>query len=138
MTNYSTKIKVRRVYLHFILFIHIICITEERLENAVVRVGRRGKKGFKKNSKCGVIQPSDIAKGKVLEVTCNTKGRYLSINLPGKNYLTLCEVEAYVGECKEGKTFNYKWNACLAFDFFIHLFPDDGQLIQTCSKFIDH
>ncbi|XP_072033347.1 uncharacterized protein [Amphiura filiformis] len=76
---------------------------KERLANAVVRLGPNKKGAARKNPECGVIKASDIDGSSVLEVTCNMKGRYLSVNLPGKNYLQLCEVEAYPGDCGEGQ-----------------------------------
>ena len=27
------------------------------------------------------------------------EGKYLSVNLPGSNYLALCEVKTYAGDC---------------------------------------
>lgn len=63
---------------------------------------KKGKAPNKENGVCGKIKKKDIDGSSVLEVECNTKGRYLSISLPGRQYLTLCEVKLYKGECDEG------------------------------------
>ena len=52
---------------------------------------------------CGSITLEDINESPVLEVNCNMKGQYLSIELPGVDYLTLCEVQAFVGKCEDSK-----------------------------------
>ena len=36
----------------------------------------------------------------MIELTCNLKGQYLSIELPGTEYLQLCEVQAFEGQCE--------------------------------------
>ena len=36
----------------------------------------------------------------MIELTCNLKGRYLSIELPGTENLHLCEVQAFEGQCE--------------------------------------
>ena len=85
----------------FHLFLKLwIHLTEERLAGALVRLGGQNTEGqAPTNDVCGEIKRKDIDNNSVLELECNTKGRYLSVNLPGKNYLTLCEVKIYGGEC---------------------------------------
>ena len=36
----------------------------------------------------------------MIVLTCNLKGRYLSIELPGTEFLQLCEVQAFEGQCE--------------------------------------
>ena len=76
-------------------FVHF---TEKWLSHALVRLGNANIAGeTPTNPVCGEI---DVVDGDdVYELECNTEGRYLSVNLPGENYLTFCEVQIYTGEC---------------------------------------
>ena len=73
----------------------VIFVTEERLRGAIVRVGNN--KDHMKNKICGRFNEKSKS---FATIQCNLKGRYLSVNLPGKNYLTLCEVKAFSGNCR--------------------------------------
>ncbi|XP_072033346.1 uncharacterized protein [Amphiura filiformis] len=73
---------------------------KERLKGARIHVGSDKNRN---NPVCGIIKAKDIKNKSVLEVSCNLKGRYLSVSLPGKDYLTLCEVKAFAGDCDGGK-----------------------------------
>ena len=44
-----------------------------------------------------------LAAGETRSITCNGKGRYVIVQLKGRNYLTLCEVEVYGGMYKGPK-----------------------------------
>ena len=75
----------------------VYCVsTEERLQNAEIRIGDNKNRN---NPVCGKVTMKAIKKGSKIVVNCNLKGRYLTVRLPGKNYLTLCEVKAYRGKC---------------------------------------
>ena len=68
----------------------------------MVRVGPE-----RTGAECGSISTTDINSGRTsFELTCNMRGRYISVELPLDNNptsLTLCEVKAYVGKC-DGKS----------------------------------
>ena len=70
--------------------------TEERLKNAEIRIGDNKNRD---NPVCGKVTMKAINKGSKIVVKCNLRGRYLTVRLPGKNYLTLCEVKAFTGKC---------------------------------------
>ncbi len=70
---------------------------KERLTGAVVRIGIDSNKI--NNAICGTVTSSMIYESAKLEVLCAIPGRYISIHLPGKNVLTLCEVQAFADEC---------------------------------------
>ncbi|XP_072034770.1 kielin/chordin-like protein isoform X2 [Amphiura filiformis] len=74
---------------------------KERLKGARIHVGSDKNRN---NPVCGIIKAKDIKNKSVLEVSCNLKGRYLSVSLPGKDYLTLCEVKAFAGDCDGDET----------------------------------
>ena len=57
------------------------------------------------NSACATITQDLINLGQKVELTCNLQGQYLSIELPGSEYLQLCEVQAFEGQCA-GKIIN--------------------------------
>ena len=76
--------------------------TGERLAGAIVRVGPNSKRN---NPICGKITLCQIKASQMIELTCNLKGQYLSIELPGTEYLHLCEVQAFEGQC-EGRMIN--------------------------------
>ena len=86
--------------------------TAQRLSGAVIRLGNAYTEGeAPTNPECGTI---DVVDGtdQVYKLECNTKGRYLSVNLPGKNVLNLCEVQINTGQCDEqgpvdGGNFNF-------------------------------
>ncbi|XP_070555725.1 uncharacterized protein [Ptychodera flava] len=69
----------------------------ERLLGAVVRVGDSD--DIASNTQCGSAVTSDqISASETITIDCpeGTKGRYVSVQLEGKNmWLTLCEVEIY-------------------------------------------
>ena len=71
--------------------------TEQRLKNAEIRVGDNKNRD---NPVCGKVTIKAINKGSKIVVKCNRRGRYLTVRLPGKDYLTLCEVRAFRGNCK--------------------------------------
>ncbi len=73
-----------------VIFNRVDCC-KYRLTGAVVRIGF----GINNNTICGTVTSSMIAGSRMLEVTCALQGRYISIHLPKKKDLTLCEVEAY-------------------------------------------
>ena len=51
---------------------------------------------------CGNISIHEINRGPVIEKTCNMMGRYISVELQSNEEpLTLCEVKAFFGTCKE-------------------------------------
>ena len=52
-----------------------------------------------------------LAAGETRSITCNGKGRYVIVQLKGRNYLTLCEVEVYGGMYKGPK--QHKFTLCL-------------------------
>ena len=61
-------------------------------------------------AECGSISMSDINSGRTsFELTCNMRGRYITVELPLTitTFLTLCEVKAYFGKCNNetGKRF---------------------------------
>ena len=88
--------------IHIPLFFFVFIFTGERLAGALVRLGNENTEGeAPTNPVCGEIGVHQEGDGiDVYELDCrNTEGRYLSVNLPGKNYLTLCEVQIYAGEC---------------------------------------
>ena len=65
----------------------------------MVRVGPE-----RTGAECGSILMSDINSGRSnFELTCNVRGRYITVELPlaYDSYLTLCEVKAYVGKCND-------------------------------------
>ena len=70
---------------------------EDRLTGAVVRIGIDSIKT--NNAICGNVTSDMIYESAKLEVLCAIQGRYISIHLPVENALTLCEVQAYPGEC---------------------------------------
>ena len=76
--------------------------SDKRLEGAIVRVGHNSERN---NPVCGAITLKQINADQKVELTCNLKGRYLSIELPGTGYLQLCEVQAFEGQC-EGTSIN--------------------------------
>ena len=72
-------------------------LTEERLEGAIVRVGSDN--NIFNNPVFGVVLNTQITETQKIELTCGLRGQYLSVNLPGKERLTLCEVQAFFGDC---------------------------------------
>ncbi len=78
-----------------------IPFVEQRLADAVVHVGSDS--NTINNPECGRITSDMIDRSNVLEITCNRKGRYLSVHLTDRDYLQLCEVKVYPGKCDEGK-----------------------------------
>ena len=74
-----------------------IFITEERLEGAIVRLGDDP---YRNNPVCGTVTDVQIAAGQEITLSCDLlRGQYLSIQLPGKQALTLCEVKIFRGQC---------------------------------------
>jgi hypothetical protein len=72
--------------------------TAERLLGAIVRIGNS--ENVLDNSLCPLpVSADQILGGQNIQVACNLPGRYLSVNLPGQGYLTLCEVRVYQGVC---------------------------------------
>ncbi|XP_071950785.1 uncharacterized protein [Antedon mediterranea] len=69
----------------------------ERLIGAEIRVGDDNKSPFNENAQCGATLTSAMIGSNPIEVICNKpiKGKYISVRLPGKKCLTLCEVEIY-------------------------------------------
>uniref|UniRef100_A0A098LYP9 Fucolectin-5 n=1 Tax=Hypsiglena sp. JMG-2014 TaxID=1550645 RepID=A0A098LYP9_9SAUR len=66
----------------------------QRLYKAEVRLGDSLKDHGRTNYLCGIILNAGL--GSITTIYCNGhKGRYVSVHLPGKDYLTLCEVEVY-------------------------------------------
>ncbi|XP_072040245.1 IgGFc-binding protein-like [Amphiura filiformis] len=72
---------------------------EKRLVGAVVRVGDDS--GMMTNPVCGTITGESGELGEII-LSCNRKGRYLSIHLPSKGFLHICEVKVYPGKCGLG------------------------------------
>ena len=74
--------------------------SEERLNNAVVRVGPSSNRD---NPACGTITAAQTSAYQKIEINCDLRGQYLSIELtPGTTHLHICEVQADTGLC-EGK-----------------------------------
>ncbi|XP_070604810.1 fucolectin-5-like [Erythrolamprus reginae] len=66
----------------------------ERLYKAEVHLGNSLKDNGAANYLCGTVENYDL--GAIITISCNGReGRYLSVNIPGTEYLALCEVEAY-------------------------------------------
>ena len=65
--------------------------TAERLIGAMIRVGNNEERN---NPICGII--TDVANQEI-QVTCNRRGQYLSIELQGIHILQFCEVQAFKG-----------------------------------------
>ncbi|XP_067323318.1 fucolectin-like [Anolis sagrei] len=67
----------------------------ERLGGAQIRVGNYGGNNSKSNFLCGTI--TDTRADSMSTISCyGSKGRYVSINIPGrKEWLHVCEVEVY-------------------------------------------
>ena len=74
--------------------------SEERLNSAVVRVGPNSNR---ENPACGTITAAQTSASQIIEINCDLRGQYLSIELrPGTTHLHVCEVQADTGVC-EGK-----------------------------------
>ncbi len=58
------------------------------------------------NPICGTVTSEMVANE--IEVLCSVPrlGKYISIHLPGQQFLQLCEVKAYAGKCEAGKINN--------------------------------
>ncbi|XP_072033286.1 uncharacterized protein [Amphiura filiformis] len=66
-----------------------------RLYGAVIRVGMNSDRS---NVECGPgVDMTQINSGPMIEIPCDTCGRYLSVHLPG--IVTICELQAYVDVC---------------------------------------
>ena len=90
---------LRRHYVTILVCVHF---TGDRLSGAIVRLGDDYENGeAPTNPECGEIIVDVEDTDQVYKLECNTKGRYLSVNLPGTNVLTLCEVEINTGVCDE-------------------------------------
>ena len=71
---------------------------EKRLTGAILRIGDDPNRN---NSVCGTVTDDQIEAGQEIMLFCNLRrGQYFSIELPGQQYLTLCEVKIYDGECE--------------------------------------
>ena len=70
---------------------------EDRLRGAIVRLGNDPNRI---NPVWGTITSQQITAGQNITLSCDLlSGQYLSIELPGQQYLTLCEVKIYEGQC---------------------------------------
>ena len=78
-----------------------ICLSAFRLEGAIVRVGSESNRD---NLACGTISFDMINANQKIEVTCDLYGQYLSIELNSSKPLTLCEVQAFKGQCQGKQT----------------------------------
>ena len=74
----------------------------DRLEGAIIRVGPNSDRT---NPECGTISIDQINADRKVEVTCDLEGQYLSIELPGRQAINLCEIQAAEGNC--GGTENF-------------------------------
>ena len=52
-----------------------------------------------------------LGAGETRSIACNGKGRYVIVQLKGRNYLTLCEVEVFGGMYKGPK--QHKFTLCI-------------------------
>ncbi|XP_071955155.1 uncharacterized protein [Antedon mediterranea] len=70
-----------------------------RLVGAEVRVGNNNVSPFVENAQCGLTLTSSMISTNPIEIKCTQPitGQYVSVYLPGKKPLTLCEVELYTG-----------------------------------------
>ena len=75
----------------------VTCLSADRLEGAVVRVGYKNNRD---NPTCGTISLEQINADQKVQLVCDLYGKYLSIELPSSKYLQLCEVLAFTGQCK--------------------------------------
>ncbi|KAM6458729.1 fucolectin-like isoform 1-T2 [Liasis olivaceus] len=66
----------------------------ERIDQAEIHLGDTLEDHGKSNPLCGIIL--NTSPGSITTIYCNEqKGRYVSVHLVGKQYLSLCEVEVY-------------------------------------------
>ena len=94
---------------------HEYYTSEERLRGAETRIGNDPQRD---NPYC-----SDTVNSYTnpQPVSCNLEGRYISIHLPSTRaeYLTICEVRAFKGNCAAGKNnLHFCCQDCILF-FFI-------------------
>ena len=86
-----------------ILFVLFVCFlsSADRLNGAIVRIGNDADRN---NPICGTVSSEQIANGPEITLLCtDISGQYLSIELPGSNFLTLCEVKVFGKEQYSGK-----------------------------------
>ena len=118
----------------YLIWLTYIRFAEERLEGALVRVGDQNRIGLAPNAVCGEVKRNDIDRNSVVELECSNtlKGRYLSVSLDLHDYniLTLCEVKAYGGECREGIGYPY----FVAWIFFFKIQPSFPEGVATAPK----
>ncbi|XP_026547329.1 fucolectin-like, partial [Notechis scutatus] len=66
----------------------------KRMYEAEVHLGNSLKDHGRANPLCGTIL--NVSPGSITTIYCNgQEGRYISVHLPAKDYLNMCEVEAY-------------------------------------------
>uniref|UniRef100_A0A670J2C1 Fucolectin tachylectin-4 pentraxin-1 domain-containing protein n=1 Tax=Podarcis muralis TaxID=64176 RepID=A0A670J2C1_PODMU len=66
----------------------------QRLNGAEIRVGDSAERGGTTNPRCATI--GSLGAGKTDSFNCEaSKGRYVTVTLPRKEYLTLCEVQVF-------------------------------------------
>ena len=53
------------------------------------------------NPVCDTVTTAQIDAGQEIQLYCNKEGRYLAIELPGKDFLNFCEIKAYEGDCQD-------------------------------------
>uniref|UniRef100_A0A670J2A7 Fucolectin tachylectin-4 pentraxin-1 domain-containing protein n=1 Tax=Podarcis muralis TaxID=64176 RepID=A0A670J2A7_PODMU len=90
----------------------------QRLNGAEIRVGDSAERGGTTNPRCATI--GSLGAGKTDSFNCEaSKGRYVTVTLPRKEYLTLCEVQVFgrkiespdtnvalAGEASQSSTYN--------------------------------
>ena len=75
-----------------------VCYVEERLTGAIIRVGDDPERN---NTFCGQITSEQVEAKQNITVSCDLspRGQYVSIELPGMERLSLCEVKIFETEC---------------------------------------
>ncbi|XP_071950910.1 fucolectin-like [Antedon mediterranea] len=74
-----------------------------RLRDAKVRVGNNNVSPFDKgNDQCGATLSTSMIRTNPIEIVCSPPitGQYVSVYLPRREFLTLCEVELYTDRSK--------------------------------------
>ncbi|XP_071965531.1 uncharacterized protein [Antedon mediterranea] len=71
----------------------------DRLEGAEIRVGNNKVSPFTGNAQCGATITTSVIGSNPIEIICNQPitGQYVSVYLPRRKPLTLCEVQIYAG-----------------------------------------
>ena len=100
--RYLNIVTVKNLFIDtdFLLLLHVIA---QRLNGAIVRVGSDS--DIFNNPVFGSVLSTQITANQKIELTCGLRGQYLSVNLPGDEPLTLCEVQAFSGDCFTGSKF---------------------------------